>query len=79
MAHGGIFVGNDSGVAHLAAALSLKSVVLFGPAMPQHWAPLGPDVVVLRNADTCTGCIQGNHDHTCLSNVTLNDVVRALH
>jgi len=42
-----LFVGNDSGIAHLAAALSICSVVLFGPTLPRHWAPLGRDVSVL--------------------------------
>lgn len=33
------FVGNDSGPAHLAAALSVPSVVVFGTGMPQVFAP----------------------------------------
>ncbi|MBP1623274.1 MAG: rfaC 1, partial [Acidobacteria bacterium] len=36
-----LFLGNDSGVAHLAAALGVRCIVLFGPTLPQHWAPLG--------------------------------------
>lgn len=36
-----IFVGNDSGVSHLAAAAGAPGVVLFGPTDPRRWRPLG--------------------------------------
>ncbi|MBN2337946.1 MAG: glycosyltransferase family 9 protein [Acidobacteria bacterium] len=42
------FVGNDSGVTHLAAALGVPTVALFGPTAPEQWAPLGESVTVLR-------------------------------
>jgi heptosyltransferase III len=35
------FVGNDSGVSHLAAASGARGVVLFGPTDPGRWRPLG--------------------------------------
>jgi hypothetical protein len=35
------FVGNDSGVAHLAAAVGTPTVALFGPTSPRHFAPRG--------------------------------------
>jgi heptosyltransferase-3 len=41
------FVGNDSGVSHLAAAAGAFGVVLFGPTDPERWRPLGR-VEVLR-------------------------------
>ncbi len=37
------FVGNDSGVSHLAAAAGASGVVLFGPTDPARWRPLAPD------------------------------------
>jgi len=36
-----VFVGNDSGVSHLAAAAGAPGVVLFGPTDPRRWHPLG--------------------------------------
>jgi heptosyltransferase-3 len=36
-----VFVGNDSGVSHLAAAAGAPGVVLFGPTDPERWRPLG--------------------------------------
>ncbi len=44
---GAAFVGNDSGLSHLAAAAGAPGVVLFGPTDPDEWRPLGK-VVVLR-------------------------------
>ena len=41
------FVGNDSGVSHLAAAAGAIGVVLFGPTDPERWRPWGR-VEVLR-------------------------------
>jgi heptosyltransferase-3 len=41
------FAGNDSGVAHLAAAAGALGVVIFGPTDPARWRPLGK-VQVLR-------------------------------
>jgi ADP-heptose:LPS heptosyltransferase len=36
------FVGNDSGLSHLAAAVGCPTLVLFGPTDPRRWAPGGP-------------------------------------
>lgn len=41
------FVGNDSGVSHLAAAAGAPGVAIFGPTDPDRWRPLGR-VRVLR-------------------------------
>ncbi len=42
-----LFVGNDAGPTHLAAAMGVPTVALFGPTDPQRWAPIGPAVTVL--------------------------------
>ena len=36
-----VYVGNDSGISHLAAACGVPCVVLFGPTDPRIWAPRG--------------------------------------
>ena len=41
------YVGNDSGVSHLAARLC-PTLALFGPTSPEVWRPLGPRVATLR-------------------------------
>ena len=40
------YLGNDSGVSHLAGLCGARSVVLFGPTSPVVWRPLGPGVQV---------------------------------
>ncbi len=49
-AHG--FVGNDSGIAHLAGAMGVKTVVVFGPTNPVVYKPVGPAVTVLAGSST---------------------------
>jgi heptosyltransferase-3 len=39
-----VFIGNDSGIAHLAAGLGVKTFTVFGPTNPDVYKPLGPDV-----------------------------------
>jgi len=45
------FVGNDSGVSHLAGLVGVPTVALFGPTDPARWSPLGPRVQALRAPD----------------------------
>jgi ADP-heptose:LPS heptosyltransferase len=60
-----LYVGNDSGISHLAAAWGAPVLALFGPTDPAQWAPIGPRVRVLRGGD---GSVE---------NLELEDVVRA--
>jgi len=48
MSHAAFYVGNDSGITHLAAACGVPTIALFGPTDPQIWAPRGPAVQVIR-------------------------------
>lgn len=42
------YLGNDSGVTHLAAAAGAPTVALFGPTDPALWGPRGRDVTIVR-------------------------------
>ena len=42
------YVGNDSGTTHLAAAIGIPTVALFGPTDPAVWAPRGNSVKVIQ-------------------------------
>ena len=48
LARAGLFLGNDAGVSHLAAATGAPTLALFGPTDPALWAPVGPRVATLR-------------------------------
>lgn len=43
------FIGNDSGVSHLAAGIGLRTYVLFGPTEPAMYRPIGPAVTVFQD------------------------------
>ncbi len=43
-----LYIGNDSGITHLAAALGVRTIALFGPSSPDTWIPRGENVTVLR-------------------------------
>ena len=48
VAQAAAYVGNDSGVTHLAAAWGAPTVALFGPTDPGVWSPVGPRVTIVR-------------------------------
>ena len=52
-----LFVGHDTGVTHLAAAVGTPTIALFGPTDPSVWAPLGAHVTVVRSSDGLMGSI----------------------
>ena len=52
------YLGNDSGISHLAGGAGTPSVVLFGPTDPMVWRPVGDHVRVLRGTSGSTGSIE---------------------
>lgn len=52
-----LFVGNDSGIAHIAAAVKLPTVVIFGSSNVAHWHPWRAEIsAVLREDMPCAPC-----------------------
>lgn len=47
-----VFVGNDSGITHLAAGLGVRTLVVFGPTNPAVYRPIGPAVTVFVSGST---------------------------
>lgn len=52
LSHCRLFLGHDSGISHLAAAVGTPCVLLFGPTDPAMWAPPGDHVRVIRRGDS---------------------------
>ncbi len=61
-----VFVSNDSGPMHLAAALGTPTVGLFGPETPLMYGPLGSRVRALYRPPICSPCINV-HDNKVAS------------
>jgi ADP-heptose:LPS heptosyltransferase len=54
----GGYIGNDSGASHLAAYCGLPTTVIFGPADPERWAPIGRAVKIVRPSLQCNPCFE---------------------
>ncbi len=48
LAQARLFVGQDSGVTHMAGLMGVRTVALFGPTHPARWAPRGTHVTVMQ-------------------------------
>ncbi len=51
-----LYLGNDSGLTHLAAAVGVEAVALFGPTDRAQWAPRGKRVTVVSQNVECSPC-----------------------
>ena len=81
-----LFIGNDSSPMHLAAAMGIPVIAIFGPSSPQEYGPYPPDdpkhialwhhptgksCFFLGKMQTCAQC-------TCMQSVTLDEVWNAV-
>ncbi len=77
-----IFIGNDSGIAHIAAAVETPSVVVFGSSNINHWRPWtnAPNEIVFETMDCqpCAGYVCGKFDAAeCIRRITVRQVINA--
>jgi lipopolysaccharide heptosyltransferase II len=76
-----VFVGNDSGPAHIAAAMGTPTVVIFsGENDAELWKPWGDPVIVLQHKPVCWRCGLRvcNRDHACMTEITVEQVLAAV-
>lgn len=77
-----LFVGNDSGVSHLAAAVGLPTVAIFGPTDQSVWAPRGERTCVVSKDVLCSPCLHERSSQCteveCLTGVQMEDVFDGL-
>ncbi|PYP84185.1 MAG: lipopolysaccharide heptosyltransferase II [Blastocatellia bacterium AA13] len=73
-----LVISNDTGAAHLSAALGVPTVAIFGPT--EHFAtkPLSKNAIVIRNEVECSPCMLRDCpiDHRCMTNIEVEDVLR---
>jgi heptosyltransferase II len=75
----GLFVGNDSGAMHVAGAVGLPVVGIFGPTDPEGTAPVTPRFTLVREPVSCSPCFLRHCpiDHRCMTGVSVERVVAA--
>ena len=75
-----LFLGNDSGAMHVAAAVGLPIVAIFGPTDPEGTAPVTPRLTIVQQKPYCSPCFLRRcpTDHRCMTAVTPEMVEQAL-
>jgi heptosyltransferase-2 len=75
-----LFLGNDSGAMHVAAAVGLPVVAIFGPTDPEGTAPVTPRLTIVQQKPYCSPCFLRRcpTDHRCMTSVTPAMVESAL-
>lgn len=75
------FAGNDSGCMHLAGALGLPTVAVFGSTNPARTGPMGPRTRVIYRALECSPCLERTcrfGHYNCLRGIGAEEVAAAL-
>jgi heptosyltransferase II len=73
-----VFLSNDSGAMHIAAAVGVPSVTVFGPTDESATGPMGPVARLVREPVNCAPCLlrECPIDHRCMTHVTADRVVQ---
>ncbi|HLJ40197.1 MAG TPA: lipopolysaccharide heptosyltransferase II [Candidatus Acidoferrales bacterium] len=71
-----LFIGNDSGAMHVAAAVGVPVVGVFGSTDPHGTAPVTPRRTLVQRKVACSPCFlrECPIDHRCMTRVTVADV-----
>lgn len=81
LARCGLYIGNDTGTMHLAAAAGVRCAAVFSARdYPGLWEPYGPGHVVFRREVPCAGCLEEScpvPDHPCLRQIGVEEVAAA--
>ncbi len=76
-----LYVGNDSGLMHLAAAAGTPTLGLFGPSRPEHYAPWGPHAAAVQTPIPYDDLFPPDYDHrttdTLMTSLGVDAVERA--
>jgi heptosyltransferase-2 len=74
-----LFIGNDSGAMHVAAAVGLPVVAIFGPTDPSATAAATEQLELVRHPISCSPCFLRACpvDHRCMTRIRASDVSEA--
>ena len=75
----GLFITNDSGPMHIAAAFGVPLVAIFGPTDPVTTSPFGKGHELIRKPVDCSPCLlrECPIDHRCMQGITVEAVLGA--
>ncbi len=77
-----LFIGNDSGITHMAAALGIPTIAIFGSSDHKTWSPRGEKVFVVRKEINCSPCSQEKFvqckNVECLRGIGAMDVLEGI-
>ena len=76
-----LFVTNDSGPMHLAAALGVPVIALFGPTDATATGPMGEGHMIIRKDADCAPCGMRECpvDHRCMREISQDEVFGYIH
>lgn len=79
LSHCHMFLGNDSGAMHVAAAVGLPVVAIFGPTDPLGTAPVTPRSSIVQERPYCSPCFLRHcpTDHRCMTGISAEAVEAA--
>jgi heptosyltransferase-2 len=71
-----LFISNDMGLAHVAAATGTETIVIFGPTNDVTTRPFGDNSTVVRHDVECSPCMLRDCpiDHRCMTRVSIAQV-----
>jgi heptosyltransferase-2 len=74
-----IVISNDSGLMHVAGALNVPTVAVFGSTNPATTSPAGEKTTLVRKEVSCSPCLKKTcpTDFRCMTQITVDDVVSA--
>lgn len=75
----GLFLTNDTGPMHIAAAFGVPVVTLFGPTDARTTSPVGSGYTIVRHPVECAPCLlrECPIDHRCMTGISVDEVYEA--
>ncbi len=74
-----LFISNDSGLMHVAGALNIPTVAIFGSTNPVTTSPAGEKTILVHKPVSCSPCLKKTcpTDFRCMTLITVDDVIAA--